>query len=380
MPTILAPVLRQRFFDSNGEPLAGGRLYSYQAGTSTPQATYTDQSGGVANANPVILDAAGEANIWLDPTLAYHFVLQDANGAQQWTIDQVANTNSGETPQWNVNQTYSAGAIVRDSSGHGLLYVSLTSNNTGNALTSVANWRMFDGRVRTITANETLAVTDNLVRSNSTSGNLTQTLPACSTTPIGKRITVKDVGTGGNTTSVRGNGTDTVDGNVTYATPLRANDSAIFINMGTRWDATGATTAAKNISVGSNVNFSTTSSSYDDTGASVTITTTGRPVFVGLIDGRSSISSGYSRITGSAAAGGNVQVGLLIERDGTGISAHLVAATTPSGALGVVHAPASSVSYIDRPAAGTYTYSLSIEVAVGDNAAVVNTAIIAYEL
>jgi hypothetical protein len=42
---ILSPLLRQRFFDSNGNPLAGGKLYSYAAGTTTPQSTYTDQSG-----------------------------------------------------------------------------------------------------------------------------------------------------------------------------------------------------------------------------------------------------------------------------------------------------------------------------------------------
>jgi hypothetical protein len=31
----LAPVARQRFFDANGDPLVGGKLYSYQAGTTT---------------------------------------------------------------------------------------------------------------------------------------------------------------------------------------------------------------------------------------------------------------------------------------------------------------------------------------------------------
>lgn len=86
----LAPVIRQRFLDhATGAPLAGGQLFSYQAGTSTPQATYSDQSGGTPNANPVILDSNGEANVWLDPTLSYKFILQDASNNVQWTVDNV---------------------------------------------------------------------------------------------------------------------------------------------------------------------------------------------------------------------------------------------------------------------------------------------------
>lgn len=54
----------QQYFDNNGDPLAGGKVYFYEAGTTTPKNTYTDQTGGVANANPVILDSAGRASIW----------------------------------------------------------------------------------------------------------------------------------------------------------------------------------------------------------------------------------------------------------------------------------------------------------------------------
>ena len=61
----LAPFFKQQFFDNDGAPLAGGKVYSYTAGTSTPLATYTDQGGATPNANPVILDANGEANIWV---------------------------------------------------------------------------------------------------------------------------------------------------------------------------------------------------------------------------------------------------------------------------------------------------------------------------
>lgn len=54
----------QQYFDNNGDPLAGGKVYFYEAGTTTPKNTYTDQGGATPNANPVILDSAGRASIW----------------------------------------------------------------------------------------------------------------------------------------------------------------------------------------------------------------------------------------------------------------------------------------------------------------------------
>lgn len=96
MPTLL-PVLRQRFFDSDGNPLAGGKLYSYLAGTTTPAATLADSSGSVSNANPVILDANGEADVWLGSG-TYKFALYDSNDALQWTVDNViANAPTSST-------------------------------------------------------------------------------------------------------------------------------------------------------------------------------------------------------------------------------------------------------------------------------------------
>jgi hypothetical protein len=73
----LAPAIKQQFFDNNGAPLAGGKLFTYQAGTSTPQPTYTDSSGAVENTNPVILDSSGRAAVWLDVELSYKFMLTD---------------------------------------------------------------------------------------------------------------------------------------------------------------------------------------------------------------------------------------------------------------------------------------------------------------
>lgn len=84
----LVPWLTQKFFDANGLPLEGGKLHSYEAGTTTPLATYTDATGGTPNTNPVILDANGEASIRIGQD-AYKFVLTDADDVELKTWDGV---------------------------------------------------------------------------------------------------------------------------------------------------------------------------------------------------------------------------------------------------------------------------------------------------
>lgn len=80
------PILQ--FFDSNGIPLAGGKLFSYAAGTTTPQPTFTDATGSVQNPNPLILDSEGKCEVWMNNS-GYKFTLQDYLGVPQWTVDQV---------------------------------------------------------------------------------------------------------------------------------------------------------------------------------------------------------------------------------------------------------------------------------------------------
>lgn len=89
MSTIPAFGPKARFFDANGDPLSGGKLYSYAAGTSTPLDTYTTRDGSVANANPVILDANGEADIWATDGVLYKFILKNSADVTQWTVDNV---------------------------------------------------------------------------------------------------------------------------------------------------------------------------------------------------------------------------------------------------------------------------------------------------
>lgn len=78
--------------DTNGNPLAGGKLTVTLAGTSTPVNTYSDVGLTTPNANPVILDSSGRATIFLTPGVAYKFALTDSNNGAIWTQDNVLGT------------------------------------------------------------------------------------------------------------------------------------------------------------------------------------------------------------------------------------------------------------------------------------------------
>lgn len=84
----LSPAPKMQFFDAAGEPLVGGKLYSYGAGTTTPLATYTSSAGTTTNTNPVILNSRGEAEVWLGAPL-YKFKLTTATDVEIWTVDNV---------------------------------------------------------------------------------------------------------------------------------------------------------------------------------------------------------------------------------------------------------------------------------------------------
>ena len=76
------------FYDNQGIPLAGGKIYTYMAGTNIPLITYITSDKVVANPNPITLDAEGEAYIYLLPQ-NYKFVIKDQNGVTIKTIDNI---------------------------------------------------------------------------------------------------------------------------------------------------------------------------------------------------------------------------------------------------------------------------------------------------
>lgn len=100
MATSFAPVLLQ-LFDDYGELLAGGLVYTYEAGTTTPLATYTDLAGAVPNANPVVLDASGRATIRLTDGVAYKYIVKTSADVTVQTQD---NITVGEAASASENQ------------------------------------------------------------------------------------------------------------------------------------------------------------------------------------------------------------------------------------------------------------------------------------
>ena len=100
MPYYLSPVLNDQQFDANGDPLAGGKIETYLAGTVTPVITYKT-STGTAQANPIVLDAAGEmptgTQLWLLGGQTYKFVLMDSTSSVIRTYDNVTGINDVTT-------------------------------------------------------------------------------------------------------------------------------------------------------------------------------------------------------------------------------------------------------------------------------------------
>ena len=85
-----------QFFDNNGNPLSGGKIYTYEAGTTTNQATYTSSSGNTAHANPIVLDSAGRVSggeVWLTNGQSYKFLLKTGADVQLWSADNVSGVN-----------------------------------------------------------------------------------------------------------------------------------------------------------------------------------------------------------------------------------------------------------------------------------------------
>lgn len=140
MTAVLTPAPKAQFLTNNGEPLVGGKLYSYAAGTTTPLATYTTYAGTIANTNPVILDSRGEANVWLTSGVLYKLALYDADNALIWTVDNVSSRDDGifTGPVAGTTATFS-GALTAASGAFSGAVSGTTGTFSGNVQMASAN-------------------------------------------------------------------------------------------------------------------------------------------------------------------------------------------------------------------------------------------------
>jgi hypothetical protein len=102
-----------QFFTNSGVILSGGKLYTYAAGTTTPQTTYTSSSGVTAHTNPIILDSAGRVpggEIWLT-AVSYKFALYTSTDVLIATYDNIRGFGSTSVINYTGNGSTVAYAV-----------------------------------------------------------------------------------------------------------------------------------------------------------------------------------------------------------------------------------------------------------------------------
>lgn len=141
----LGPAPKAQFFTADGQPLVGGKLYTYAAGTTTPLATYTSSSGTSINTNPIILDGRGECNIWFLSSSSYKLKLTDSNDVEIYVVDNITSGGyvSGGTI---VNSSVISGTISGSNlSGVSIAESYIDSTIIGASGPSTASFTSFSG-------------------------------------------------------------------------------------------------------------------------------------------------------------------------------------------------------------------------------------------
>lgn len=157
----LSPAPYLTVLDVNGNPVAGAKITTYIAGTTTPQATYTDSTGTTPNANPIIADTAGRFVAYLTFGASYKFAITDSAGTAIRTQDNIPGTppSAGVDVTGTAGEVLTAGQAVYLSDGSGgktagLWYkadsanaYSSTTNDVGMAVSAIAS--LASGTIRT---------------------------------------------------------------------------------------------------------------------------------------------------------------------------------------------------------------------------------------
>jgi hypothetical protein len=206
MASLLVPP-RLQIMDDNGEPLVGGLVYTYAAGTTNFKDTYTDYGQTGTNTNPVVLDSFGMGNIWL-------------NGAYKIIV-----TYPGGDPTIPTDVIYSADNVIaynsQDFTGLTATIADLNSTTTNAILTSV-NY------------SSTILDRGKVILGNAASAPINIILPSCVTVGNKHQIEIKKIDLSSNYVNIVTVGSQTIDGKY----PFALNDYNDFVKLqsdGSNW-------------------------------------------------------------------------------------------------------------------------------------------------
>jgi hypothetical protein len=162
MAKFFAPLINEQQFDANGNPLVGGTIEVYLAGSSTPATTYSDKDGLVPNSWTIVLNTLGvnaQGAVWLTGDATYKFVIKNASGATLRTIDDISGMNDPAVSidQWIVYQaspTYISAtsfSVVGDQTQTLQIGRRLKSTNTGGVVYSTITNAVYGAPNTTVT-------------------------------------------------------------------------------------------------------------------------------------------------------------------------------------------------------------------------------------
>lgn len=195
-----------QFFDGNGDPLGGGKLYWYEAGTTTPKDTWIDQAETNPAPNPIVLDSEGRpplGSIWIRGS--YKLVLTNSDDVVINTVDDINEYDS------------------RDWTGLTASIADLNSTTTSTITRTSDYTVVLENRNKTI-----------LVDANS--GNITITLPAATTALNTFRIYIKNISVNLNEVIIATAGSETIDSLSAYI--LHCYNDLVGLQCdGTNWHA-----------------------------------------------------------------------------------------------------------------------------------------------
>jgi hypothetical protein len=118
-----------QWFTSTGAVCNGCKLYFYAAGTTTPQDTYADANLTTVNANPVVLNSAGRALIFLN-SKAYKVILRTSADVEIWTADNIVavappSSVLSKTATYTVTVTDGKDVLIRGDASGGAFTINL---------------------------------------------------------------------------------------------------------------------------------------------------------------------------------------------------------------------------------------------------------------